>query len=168
MFAARHLYRRLPFSAPRGTPVKAYVAYSAQAYASFPPVACASGTTNAGRAVVGPASSSSLPSRRPFADSASSLREGGYDHILVERRFPGGGDDADDGVVIVGGGVGVITLHRPRALNALCDALFEDLIHAARALDDDGEIGCIVLTGSGKAFAAGERKTRVRVTFSFM
>jgi hypothetical protein len=148
MFAARHLSRRLPLSAPRGTPVKAY-AYSAHAYA-----------------VVGPTSSSpSLPSRRTYADSASSLREGGYDHILVERRFPGDDNDADDGVVVVGGGVGVITLHRPRALNALCDALFEDLIHAARALDDDGEIGCIVITGSGKAFAAGERKKRVRVPF---
>jgi len=53
--------------------------------------------------------------------------------------------------------VGIITLHRPKALNALCDALFEDLIHAARALDEDDDVGCIVITGSGKAFAAGER-----------
>lgn len=53
-------------------------------------------------------------------------------------------------------GVGVIALHRPQALNALCDALFADLIHAATALDQDETIGCLVLTGSTpKAFAAG-------------
>lgn len=52
-------------------------------------------------------------------------------------------------------GVGIITLDRPQALNALCDALFVDLIHAARALEKDDEIGCLVLTGSSKAFAAG-------------
>lgn len=89
-----------------------------------------------------------MPSRA-FAASAS-LKEN-YDHILVERRFPENSD-------VVGGGVGVITLHRPKALNALCDALFEDLIHAARVLDEDDDIGCIVITGSGKAFAAGERR----------
>jgi len=51
--------------------------------------------------------------------------------------------------------VGLIRLHRPKALNALSDALFADLIHAARALDQKEEIGCLVLTGSTKAFAAG-------------
>lgn len=53
------------------------------------------------------------------------------------------------------GGVGVITLHRPKALNALCDDLFADLVHAGQALDASPEIGCMVLTGSQKAFAAG-------------
>ncbi len=51
--------------------------------------------------------------------------------------------------------IGLITLDRPDALNALSDALMEEL---ARALDDfeaDHGIGCIVLTGSEKAFAAG-------------
>jgi len=48
-----------------------------------------------------------------------------------------------------------VTLHRPAALNALSDALFDDLIHALRALDGDDDVGCIVITGSGKAFAAG-------------
>jgi enoyl-CoA hydratase/carnithine racemase len=51
--------------------------------------------------------------------------------------------------------VALITLNRPQALNALCDALFEDLIHAATAVDSDDSIGCLVLTGSTKAFAAG-------------
>ena len=80
--------------------------------------------------------------------STAELKES-YDHILVERRFP-----EDSGVV--GGGVGVISLNRPKALNALCDALFDDLIHAVRAFDNDDDIGCIVITGSGKAFAAGK------------
>jgi enoyl-CoA hydratase/carnithine racemase len=51
--------------------------------------------------------------------------------------------------------VGIITLNRPKALNALCDGLLEDLIHASRAYDQDDNIGCIVVTGSEKAFAAG-------------
>jgi enoyl-CoA hydratase len=62
-----------------------------------------------------------------------------YEYIVVEKREA----------------VGLITLNRPQALNALCAALIDDL---GRALDDmeaDGAIGCIVLTGSEKAFAAG-------------
>jgi enoyl-CoA hydratase len=63
----------------------------------------------------------------------------GYEHILTEKKD----------------GVGVVTLNRPKALNALCAALIEEL---GRALDDmeaDDAIGCVVLTGSEKAFAAG-------------
>ena len=48
-----------------------------------------------------------------------------------------------------------MTLNRPRAFNALCDGLFDDLNHALRALDEDADVGCMVLTGSRKAFAAG-------------
>jgi len=51
--------------------------------------------------------------------------------------------------------VGLITLDRPKALNALNDALMDELGHALRAYDVDTAIGCIVLTGSEKAFAAG-------------
>ena len=71
-----------------------------------------------------------------------------YDHILAEKRIPESPSN--------GGGVGLITLHRPKALNALCDALFEDLIHAVIAFDEDEDVGCVVITGSPKAFAAGE------------
>ena len=46
-------------------------------------------------------------------------------------------------------------MNRPKALNALCDALLDDLIHAARVFDNDNNIGAIVVTGSEKAFAAG-------------
>jgi enoyl-CoA hydratase/carnithine racemase len=49
----------------------------------------------------------------------------------------------------------LITLNRPKALNALCDGLLDDLIHAARVFDKDNNVGAIVITGSEKAFAAG-------------
>ena len=62
-----------------------------------------------------------------------------YEMILVETR----------------GRVGLITLNRPKALNALCDQLMGELGEALRAFDDDAGIGAIVLTGSEKAFAAG-------------
>jgi enoyl-CoA hydratase len=53
------------------------------------------------------------------------------------------------------GRVGVIRLNRPAALNALCDQLMGELGQALRAFDADESIGCILLTGSEKAFAAG-------------
>jgi enoyl-CoA hydratase len=51
--------------------------------------------------------------------------------------------------------VGVITLNRPKQLNALNDQLMDELGAALKAFDADASIGCIVLTGSEKAFAAG-------------
>jgi enoyl-CoA hydratase len=62
-----------------------------------------------------------------------------YEHILVETR----------------GNVGLITLNRPKALNALCDALIAELGTALDDFEADKEIGAIVITGSEKAFAAG-------------
>ncbi len=62
-----------------------------------------------------------------------------YQHILVEVRER----------------VGLVTLNRPKALNALNDALMDELGQALLALDADDGIGAIVLTGSDKAFAAG-------------
>jgi enoyl-CoA hydratase len=62
-----------------------------------------------------------------------------YQNILVERR----------------GAVGVITLNRPAALNALNAALIAELSAAVDDLESDGAIGAIVLTGNEKAFAAG-------------
>ena len=56
---------------------------------------------------------------------------------------------------MVENGVGLITLNRPKALNALCHALFADLIKALDEYDKDPAIHAIVLTGSKKAFAAG-------------
>jgi enoyl-CoA hydratase len=51
--------------------------------------------------------------------------------------------------------VGVVTLNRPKQLNALNDALMDELGAALKAWDADAGIGCIVITGSDKAFAAG-------------
>ena len=61
------------------------------------------------------------------------------DNILVESR----------------GKVGIIRLHRPKALNALNAALIADLGAALTRLEADADIGCLVLTGSEQAFAAG-------------
>jgi enoyl-CoA hydratase len=51
--------------------------------------------------------------------------------------------------------VGVITLNRPKQLNALNNELMDELGQALKAFDADEAIGCIVVTGSEKAFAAG-------------
>jgi enoyl-CoA hydratase len=62
-----------------------------------------------------------------------------YETILVETR----------------GAVGLITLNRPRALNALNAQLVEELTRALAAFDADPQVGAVVVTGSERAFAAG-------------
>jgi enoyl-CoA hydratase len=54
-----------------------------------------------------------------------------------------------------GGKVGIVTLNRPKQLNALSNQLMDELGAALKAFDADAAIGCIVVTGSEKAFAAG-------------
>ena len=83
--------------------------------------------------------------RAAFSSTAATLKD--YEHVLVERRF------SEDNPSKCG--VGLITLNRPKALNALCDALFDDLIDAASTFDREDDIGCLIITGSSKAFAAG-------------
>ena len=51
--------------------------------------------------------------------------------------------------------VGVITLNRPKQLNALNAGLMIELGQALKAFDADEHIGCMIITGSEKAFAAG-------------
>jgi enoyl-CoA hydratase/carnithine racemase len=51
--------------------------------------------------------------------------------------------------------VGVITLDRPKALNALCEELIEEINTVTKAMDEDDGVGAIVITGSERAFAAG-------------
>ena len=51
--------------------------------------------------------------------------------------------------------VGIITLNRPKALNALNDQLMNELGDALKKFDADAKIGCMIITGSEKAFAAG-------------
>lgn len=74
-----------------------------------------------------------------------------YENILVETR----------------GRVGLVTLNRPKALNALNDALMDELGEALRTFDADEGIGAIVVTGSEKAFAAGA-DIGMMATYSFM
>jgi enoyl-CoA hydratase len=62
-----------------------------------------------------------------------------YENIVVETR----------------GTVGLITLDRPKALNALSTALIDELARAMEAFDADAKVGAIVIAGSAKAFAAG-------------
>lgn len=62
---------------------------------------------------------------------------------------------------------GWITLNRPKALNALSDPLMDELGAALKAFDADESIGCIVVTGSEKAFAAGADISQM-VTMDFM
>ncbi len=53
------------------------------------------------------------------------------------------------------GGVATIRLDRPKALNALCTPMMAEVANALAALEKDAAIGCVILTGSEKAFAAG-------------
>ena len=62
--------------------------------------------------------------------------------------------------------VAIITLNRPKALNALNDQLMDELGHALTHFDADPAIGCMVITGSEKAFAAGADITAM-AKFSF-
>ncbi|MBV2182094.1 MAG: enoyl-CoA hydratase [Castellaniella sp.] len=57
--------------------------------------------------------------------------------------------------VEVRGRVGLLTLNRPQVLNALSNAVIDELSAAVRAFEADDNIGAMVLTGSEKAFAAG-------------
>ncbi len=62
-----------------------------------------------------------------------------YQNIIVETR----------------GKVGVVTLNRPQALNALSPELMRELAAALDAFESDDNVGCMIVTGSNKAFAAG-------------
>ena len=62
-----------------------------------------------------------------------------YENIIVETK----------------GKVGVIRLNRPAALNALNSALIAEVAQAVAAYEADDNIGCLLVTGSEKAFAAG-------------
>ena len=62
-----------------------------------------------------------------------------YEHILVETR----------------GSVGLITLNRPKAMNALCADLAREIAEAIDICEADDSIGALVVTGSEKAFCAG-------------
>jgi len=85
-----------------------------------------------------------LLSTSSSSSSSQTLKES-YQNIIVETSPKGGN-----------GKICVIKLNRPKALNALNDDLFSDLVHAAKSIDNDDNIRCLILMGStSKAFAAG-------------
>jgi enoyl-CoA hydratase len=70
------------------------------------------------------------------------MSTGAFEHIQVSRA---GNNDS----------IGVITLHRPKALNALCDGLMSEVSDVIDQYEADDSVRVMLLTGSGKAFAAG-------------
>ncbi|OJA10541.1 hypothetical protein AZE42_01719 [Rhizopogon vesiculosus] len=77
-------------------------------------------------------------SARFFSTSLRADRE--YANVLVSRPTPG---------------IALITLNRPKALNALNAAHFQDISDAMKEADGDASVGAMILTGSERAFAAG-------------
>lgn len=74
-----------------------------------------------------------------------------YEFIVSEKR----------------GSIGVITLNRPKALNALCEQMVKELAEQVEAFNADEEVGAIIITGNEKSFAAGADVTEmVGKTFS--
>jgi len=104
-------------------------------------------TLRASRRVASQITPSTLPRIvRPYSSSTT------YEHIIVSTPKPG---------------VGLVTLNRPKALNALCSPLIVELNGALKDLDSSKEIGAIVITGSERAFAAGaDIKEMKDLTFS--
>lgn len=88
----------------------------------------------------------SSSARRAFSASA-------YELVRVETRAAPAAKDGSAGPAH--GGVGLVTLNRPKALNALNAQLVREVVAACRAFDADGAVGAVVITGSERAFAAG-------------
>mgnify|MGYP002649375284 CR=1 FL=1 len=94
------------------------------------------------------------PTDRPFGVSPRQVRAwsscwqiskltlyaAAYEYIKTETR----GADSN---------VGLVTLNRPKALNALCDGLMKEVVSALQTFDTNDKIAAIVITGSEKAFA---------------
>ncbi|RUP00732.1 hypothetical protein BC936DRAFT_140720 [Jimgerdemannia flammicorona] len=92
--------------------------------------------------VLRPLSRPAVITAKPFSTFTPRMSAGpasaqGYSHILTETR----------------GRVGLVTLNRPKALNALCNDLFHELNEALEKFDGDNGVGAIVITGSERAFA---------------
>jgi len=75
-----------------------------------------------------------------FIQWYTSQQQAGYEFVISEKKD---------------GNVALVTLNRPKKLNALCSQLVEELVHCLEEHENDPNIGCVVLTGSDKAFAAG-------------
>ncbi|GJJ76369.1 enoyl-CoA hydratase [Entomortierella parvispora] len=81
----------------------------------------------------------SFSAYNPIQNAVSPTKSPKLEYLLTETR----------------GRVGIVTLHRPKALNALCNGLFVELNQVLKEMDNNADIGAIVLTGSERAFAAG-------------
>lgn len=91
-------------------------------------------------------------SSTPRLLSAEGASSGQYENILVSSPQPG---------------VTLVTLNRPKALNALNSALFHELNDATEKADNDPSVNAIVITGSEKAFA-GESELRSQAKFELV
>lgn len=74
-----------------------------------------------------------------MSENTEGAAGGEYGNLIVEQR----------------GAVGIITLNRPKVLNALSDELTAEMTRALASFEADDAIGAIIITGSAKAFAAG-------------
>ncbi|KAF1986961.1 enoyl-CoA hydratase [Aulographum hederae CBS 113979] len=99
-----------------------------------------------------PIGSKLIASPFPRVVARSYASEASYQNIKISTPKPG---------------VGLITLNRPKALNALSSPLFVELNDALSKFDKDASIGAMVITGSERAFAAGaDIKEMQSLTFS--
>ena len=85
-----------------------------------------------------PSSSTRLIRHNPSLTRLMSTANTTFEHILTEKPAPG---------------VALITLNRPKALNALCTPLIIELNKALEDAQEDDAVAAVVLTGSGRAFA---------------
>lgn len=85
-----------------------------------------------------------IPARWLTRRWLSQVSHGQHENIIVSKPHPT---------------VSLITLNRPKALNALSSPLFAELNQALKQADEDTDIGAVVLTGSEKAFAGRFRVT---------
>lgn len=82
------------------------------------------------------------PKSLPLTSLTRLMSSNNYEHILTSRPEPS---------------VFLITLNRPKALNALSSPLFAELNKALEEADSDDSVGAMVLTGSERAFAGWSR-----------
>ena len=90
--------------------------------------------------IPGSASRLSVFTSQIVAKQSTGFSSSAFETIIAEKR---------------GKGVGLITLNRPKHLNALCDSLMSELNSCLQSFDSDHDVRAIVITGSEKAFAAG-------------
>ncbi|KAN0047943.1 hypothetical protein ACTA71_002332 [Dictyostelium dimigraforme] len=83
--------------------------------------------------------SSSQASKKYFFNQFCTSTNSSFQYILAEKK----------------GRVGLVTLNRPKSLNALSDGLISEVNSAVKLFQEDKDVGSIIITGSEKAFAAG-------------